>query len=220
MTSELERVLNQGIHVLIFSGQYDIIVNHIGSDKALRGLSWNGAATWRAASQGVYMVDKSVAGYVKESENLASILILNSGHMVPLDLPHIALDMFTRFVNAATAIDSNKRVTYSAGQSKLSGSLQLPLSLECIKPGPTGREIPNERQHKKTRRGTKFQSQLDGSATTGGGGGDSLIQNKNIVDDDANSRGSADAYKVKNFKKKSKNNSLRSINPKQVGTTE
>ena len=136
-----------------------MICNHLGSDKALRNLHWNGDTAWRNAPQGVYLVNGHVAGYIKESANLASLLVLHSGHMVPLDLPHIALDFFARFLSVDIP---NKKMSFSAGNSKLSGSSTLPTALQCMTKSESGNHIHKHKssstQHRMSKRGSYYST--------------------------------------------------------------
>ena len=74
VTNELISVINSNVKLLLYSGQYDIICNHLGSEKMLRELAWNGRDQWLAAQPGVWTVDKQPAGYVKSYGNLQSLL--------------------------------------------------------------------------------------------------------------------------------------------------
>jgi carboxypeptidase C (cathepsin A) len=72
---ELEMILENGnVRVLVYSGQYDIICNHVGSERALRQANWSGRTDWLDAPGGVYLVNGQVAGYIKSRGNLASLL--------------------------------------------------------------------------------------------------------------------------------------------------
>jgi carboxypeptidase C (cathepsin A) len=131
VTAELVEILNSGLRVLVYSGQYDIICNHLGTDKMLRLLPWTGQSEWLKSQPGVWIVDKQPAGYIQSFKNLHSLLVLDSGHMVPMDQPRIALDMITRFV-------TNK--AFSAGLSKLGVEPTDPM-LEC-RPHATAESSP------------------------------------------------------------------------------
>jgi len=91
-------VLSRGMRVLIYSGQYDITCNHLGTEKMLEELQWAGRDAWVQAQPGVWLVDKQPAGYIKTYKNLQSLLVLNAGHMVPMDVPKHAFDMIARFL--------------------------------------------------------------------------------------------------------------------------
>jgi len=71
---ELQDVLNQNIRVLVFSGQYDIICNHVGVEKALRRVEWRHREGWLTASTGIFLSSGQVAGYVKVHQNLMSLI--------------------------------------------------------------------------------------------------------------------------------------------------
>jgi carboxypeptidase D len=74
VTAELTEILNNGLKVLLYSGQFDIICNHMGSEKMLMELPWSGRSDWLKAQPGVWLVDKQPAGYIKTYKNLQSLL--------------------------------------------------------------------------------------------------------------------------------------------------
>jgi carboxypeptidase C (cathepsin A) len=124
VTAELTAILNAGVRVLVYSGQYDIICNHLGTDKMLRLLPWSGQTEWNRAQPGVWLVDKQPAGYIQSHKNLHSLLVLDSGHMFPMDQPSRALDMITKWIE-------NK--VFAAGPSKIGTALLDPRT-ECAPP--------------------------------------------------------------------------------------
>jgi len=94
----LADILDKGVRVLIYSGQYDMVCHHLGTENMLLALPWSGRADWLRAETAVWAADKSPAGYVKAAKNLQSLLVLDSGHMVPMDQPARALDMLRKFL--------------------------------------------------------------------------------------------------------------------------
>ena len=81
-------------------------------------------------------------GYIKTYKNLQSLLVLNSGHMVPMDVPKIALDMISKFLNDKE---------FSAGNALVGVSLINPEEIRCENGGPTratkrgaGSDIPHQ----------------------------------------------------------------------------
>jgi len=87
-------------------GQYDMICNHIGVETSLEALQWKGAKDFALSTPAVWMVGGETAGYVRSFGSLSLLLVLNSGHMVPLDKPVEALDMITRFIRQRAFADS------------------------------------------------------------------------------------------------------------------
>ena len=74
VVQELVEVLQSGVQMLLYSGQYDIICNHMGTERMLQELQWNGREEWIKAQPGVWLVDKQPAGYIKSFKNLQSLL--------------------------------------------------------------------------------------------------------------------------------------------------
>ena len=99
IVSELINLLEKDVNMLFFSGQYDMICNHIGTEKAFDDLEWTGRQEWIKAPSIQWTVDGRLAGYMKKYKSLKYLLVVDSGHMVPLDQPAISLDMLVRFLN-------------------------------------------------------------------------------------------------------------------------
>lgn len=106
-TKELVAILEAGVDVLIFSGQYDIVCNFRSTEEALDALEWSGRDDWVAAKRLPWHQQGNEVGSVRKFKNLQSVLVFNSGHMVPLDLPEVALDLFTRFLSKKSFSDLN-----------------------------------------------------------------------------------------------------------------
>lgn len=111
VVKELEQILDNNIRVLMFSGQCDIICNHLGTEKALSLLNWSGSNSWNTAQNVIWSTDKiNPAGYMKSSKNLQFLVILDAGHMVPLSKPRESLDMIARFIQNRPFSDSISKI--------------------------------------------------------------------------------------------------------------
>jgi hypothetical protein len=100
MTSYIRDLLDDaGIRVLVYAGDRDLTTNLQGSEMVLDGMVWSGHSAWRRANRYLWMVNENVAGYVKTYKNLDLLLVLNSGHLVPYNVPVPALDLITRLTN-------------------------------------------------------------------------------------------------------------------------
>lgn len=108
---ELEDILDKGIRVLMFSGQHDIICNHLGTEKALSLLKWSGSTKWGTARNVAWSTDGvNPAGFIKSHKNLQFLVVLDSGHMVPMSKPKESLDMITRFLADKPFSDSSTKI--------------------------------------------------------------------------------------------------------------
>lgn len=102
--------------LLFFNGIQDLICNHVGNEKFLENMEWKFKAEWTTQAKRYAWVSSKeekdkVSGYVKEYENLLFLKLLNGGHMVPMDIPAVALDMMQVFMQtrlaATTSFDSS-----------------------------------------------------------------------------------------------------------------
>lgn len=90
------------VPTLLFSGAEDLICNHIGTEKLIENMSWNGGKGFNtkdsAAPQRNWTVEGESAGYWQEARNLTYVLFKDSSHMVPFDYPRRSRDMLDRFM--------------------------------------------------------------------------------------------------------------------------
>lgn len=128
VTEELISVLDSGIPVLIYLGQFDLICNHMNMEKVLDGLLWSGHNEWLKSQPGVWMQNNRPVGYIRKYKNLQSLLVLNAGHMVPMDQPEVALAMLQTFVAGRD---------FSSGLSKV-GVTVSPSSMCSLNHSPSG----------------------------------------------------------------------------------
>eukprot|EP01090_Pellita_catalonica_P023366 TRINITY_DN9582_c0_g1_i1.p2 TRINITY_DN9582_c0_g1~~TRINITY_DN9582_c0_g1_i1.p2 ORF type:complete len:419 (-),score=66.22 TRINITY_DN9582_c0_g1_i1:61-1317(-) len=84
--------------VLIYNGNYDLIVDYFGQSAMLDSMPWSGKSGFNAAKNVTWSVDGKVAGSARTYGNLSYLVVNNAGHMVPHDQPKNALDMLTRFI--------------------------------------------------------------------------------------------------------------------------
>jgi len=88
------------IELLFFNGIQDLICNHVGNENALENLQWKHITEYQTSTRYGWKsqsLDK-LGGYMKGYNNLSFLKILNSGHMVPMDVPDVALDMLQTFI--------------------------------------------------------------------------------------------------------------------------
>ena len=126
----LPNIIEKGVRTLLFSGDQDLICNHIGTEEFIHNMEWNGGkgfelspGTW--APRRHWTFDGEPAGIYQEARNLTYLLFYNSSHMVPFDYPRRSRDMLDRFAGIDIAliggkpsdsrIDGEKGVSTSVG---------------------------------------------------------------------------------------------------------
>lgn len=122
--------LLEQIPIILFSGDQDLICNHLGTEELIHGMEWNGGkgfelspGTW--APRRDWTFEGEPAGIYQEARNLTYVLFYNSSHMVPFDYPRRTRDMLDRFLGvdiasiggtpADSRIDGEKGLETSVG---------------------------------------------------------------------------------------------------------
>lgn len=96
-TQTLSAVL-KSCKVMIFSTQYDFLINSISVSGLIDALDWSGIYEFKAARRGVWNVAGNVAGYAQSYSNLTSVQLVDSGLLAPLDQALNTRDMIFRFM--------------------------------------------------------------------------------------------------------------------------
>jgi len=89
--------------VLIYSGQYDVILGPPGTERAIDRLTWSGAAEYATKPTQRFFDGPDLAGYVRRAASQANttfsyVMLRGCGHMVPSDQPVRAYTMLQRFL--------------------------------------------------------------------------------------------------------------------------
>jgi carboxypeptidase D len=89
--------------VLLFSGDKDLICNHIGTEELIANMQWNGGKGFEVtpgnwAPRRDWTFEGEATGFWQEARNLTYVLFYNASHMVPFDLPRQSRDMLDRFL--------------------------------------------------------------------------------------------------------------------------
>ncbi len=108
----VEEMLEKGIRVLLFVGQFDMIINHIGVEKWVNRMEWSKSTDFQAAKRAIWVVNEKTAGYIRSGGGLSYVIVRGAGHMAPKDLPEVTLDLISRFINGTTFADITPGVIY------------------------------------------------------------------------------------------------------------
>lgn len=88
--------LLKGMPILFYSGQYDMVVNHMGTQMMIDAIDWPGKDAYQKAKYKVWSYNNTPVGYTKSFANLTFVMVLDAGHMGPYDKPARFQDMINR----------------------------------------------------------------------------------------------------------------------------
>ncbi|CAF1497354.1 unnamed protein product [Adineta steineri] len=95
--------LLQQIPIILYSGQYDLICDHWGTEAMIDSMTWNNGTGFdfgngTLSPKHPWIVDGESAGLIWNARNLTYILFYNAGHMVPYDYPRRSRFMLHQFI--------------------------------------------------------------------------------------------------------------------------
>ncbi|KAK9663981.1 hypothetical protein RND81_14G011100 [Saponaria officinalis] len=96
-------LLEDGINMLVYAGEYDLICNWLGNSRWVNAMEWSGQKEFTAAPTTSFSVDGKEAGQLKTHGSLAFLKVHDAGHMVPMDQPKAALEMLKRWTKGTLA---------------------------------------------------------------------------------------------------------------------
>jgi hypothetical protein len=99
METVIPPMLEDGVRVLVYSGQEDFICNWFGGRAWVQKMQWSGSAQYRAMEWSDWKVSAASAGTFKEQGGLTFLGVANAGHMVPMDQGENALVMLHTFID-------------------------------------------------------------------------------------------------------------------------
>ncbi|KAL5709893.1 Protein cbp3 [Ranunculus cassubicifolius] len=96
-------LLEDGIKMLIYAGEYDLICNWLGNSRWVESMEWSGQQQYGGSPIVPFVVDGEEAGELKTYGPLSFLKVHNAGHMVPMDQPKASLEMLNRWISGALA---------------------------------------------------------------------------------------------------------------------
>jgi hypothetical protein len=104
MENHHDRTRNN-IRILLYSGEFDMNCNTLGTLHTLEANVWR-RRHWYEAQRALWKFRTDVAGEYFTMDDVFSFLIVrNSGHLLPMDLPATALEMVKKFIQKKTFAD-------------------------------------------------------------------------------------------------------------------
>ncbi|KAH9326159.1 hypothetical protein KI387_006337 [Taxus chinensis] len=115
-------LIEDGIKLLVYAGEYDLICNWLGNSRWVNSMEWSGHEDFTKAPTKPFLVDDKEAGLITSYGPLSFLKVHDAGHMVPMDQPKAALEMLKRWTQGSSLDDSSEMletVTRSSGKSSL-----------------------------------------------------------------------------------------------------
>uniref|UniRef100_A0A6V7QU96 Carboxypeptidase n=1 Tax=Ananas comosus var. bracteatus TaxID=296719 RepID=A0A6V7QU96_ANACO len=100
-------LIDDGIKLLVYAGEYDLICNWLGNFRWVNSMEWSGQKTFAESPMAPFTVDGKKAGLIKAYGPLSFLKVHDAGHMVPMDQPKAALAMLRRWMNGSLTEDQN-----------------------------------------------------------------------------------------------------------------
>ncbi|KAF5180328.1 Serine carboxypeptidase-like [Thalictrum thalictroides] len=107
-------LLEDGIKMLIYAGEYDLICNWLGNSRWVHAMEWSGQKDFVGSPTVSFRVDGAEAGQLKSHGPLSFLKVHDAGHMVPMDQPKAALEMLKRWTTGKLAADAAESENYIA----------------------------------------------------------------------------------------------------------
>ncbi|KAK3135765.1 hypothetical protein QOZ80_5BG0423150 [Eleusine coracana subsp. coracana] len=94
-------LVEEGIKVLIYAGEYDLICNWLGNFRWVNAMVWSGQQNFSEAPMLPFKINGKETGLLKSYGPLSFVKVYDSGHMVPMDQPEAALEMLKKWLEGA-----------------------------------------------------------------------------------------------------------------------
>ncbi|XP_071932759.1 serine carboxypeptidase-like [Coffea arabica] len=95
---DVPALLEDGIKLLVYAGEYDLVCNWLGNSRWVQAMEWSGQKAYLAAPNTSFTTNGVEAGVRKGYGPLTFLKVLNAGHMVPMDQPQAALEMLESWI--------------------------------------------------------------------------------------------------------------------------
>jgi serine carboxypeptidase-like clade 4 len=107
----IPELLEDGIELLVYAGEYDLICNWLGNSRWVTAMDWSGQIEYAKADWKKFEVDGEEAGLTTGYGPLQFLKVHDAGHMVPMDQPKSSLEMLYRWTRGKSLGDKISDVT-------------------------------------------------------------------------------------------------------------
>ncbi|KAL8745359.1 MAG: hypothetical protein Q9184_007885 [Pyrenodesmia sp. 2 TL-2023] len=94
----LPELLAKGVRVHVYSGDWDLLLNHWGTELVLQNMTWNNQQGFQSPPNHTFIVNGTHVANWGYERNLSYHHILRAGHMAPHDQPRVMFEYVRDFV--------------------------------------------------------------------------------------------------------------------------
>lgn len=123
-------LLRGDVHVVIYAGDCDFMVDWIGSRAWVQQLSWPHREAWAQAPQDTVVIENRTAALRQSAHGLTFVQVRDAGHLVPRDQPQLALALIRGMIDATKETVSSKM--RAAAASRLTASRDSGAALTLV----------------------------------------------------------------------------------------
>jgi carboxypeptidase C (cathepsin A) len=105
-TQKLIPALLDQMPILFANGQFDFVINPIGTEQFLYQLKWPFQKAFQDAKRETWVYKEWPVGYSKSYGNLTAVVVLGAGHWIPMDVPEPTLDLINQFITNVSSKNS------------------------------------------------------------------------------------------------------------------
>jgi hypothetical protein len=108
---QIVQLLADGVKLLMYNGQFDLVCNHYGTTMYLQAMKWPGKKRFARAKRFVWTVDGATAGYARYANNLTYVIVNGGSHMVPSTFYFVLAVYYHRLPDAHTHTHTHAHTT-------------------------------------------------------------------------------------------------------------
>ncbi|CAL0329062.1 unnamed protein product [Lupinus luteus] len=101
---DIPSLLEDGIKLLVYAGEEDLICNWLGNYRWVRAMKWSGQKKFISAPTVKFIVDGAEAEALTSHGPLSFLKVYQAGHMVPMDQPKASLEMLKRWMGGKLSV--------------------------------------------------------------------------------------------------------------------
>lgn len=92
-------ILLKNYRILLYSGQYDLVVPPAQIERVIESLSWEGLQEFSRTKNQIWRVEDENAGYKKSYGNLTRVMVRKANHLIIRSQPKWIFHLITQFIS-------------------------------------------------------------------------------------------------------------------------